>query len=1377
MADVQTTPVQTDPVDSLYNRLKTDGFSVPVKPEDFRSMMGTQDYAFKMHRFLFKNKYSVPEQFQDFYGLMNPEKKKEEPEPALPPGMAGLYQPPAPLPGPVGPLSNGSVATGEPTEQTPPTPDPTEDLQFDTEADRAKALASVDAQIAAHQKEAIAGLGMAAVGKFPVEIEKEREKALTTTKGLMYGYYQKKLKDEKALEWEKAQAEDYLKDPVGHLERLIENLKALPEDVQDDVDRRVLKSSEQELVKIKAINATYEGDMKKATLTGVDQQSQEKRDLTHGRENIGIDKDIEANPFVTLGKSGWNTMAYQLPSSMVASAAAGAKPSMDRPSSEAMFPKYYNTKETAEMLGKKRELETQLAAIHNSPTFKHGQRRAENRKKIQAIYDQLHDLDQEIGPVSPTGESITKEAKTNLLIWAADRQIQGEELTKNLISSLDKINDPVDVLNWFSYALGQAAGQIPASVATGGITSMGQEVGSIYLEGVQKIAKEHGLRGAAGIAWVIQNDLDHPAFALAYGTAAGLLDYISAKNVVRMGKQSLWTSLRNRIGDMAKSGGIEAGTEYAQTWMEQIGASQVAGGDLAKAWKGANTNAAFMERLESAAQGAVGGTGLHTVSHLSEKRINAPQGILGKQNEEPKKPGGPPPGGPVSETTTKAPLPSEGVTKEPETNKRPPGSPPAPVPESIKPIVASELADLERSLKSEQDYYADHPKDLLERLSDKFNKTFRNSKTYQEELKDKIELLKNDPITFYQNDLKQLQRWEKGQPGEFTDSIDRTKEIITKLKDATPDTGIPKEIKGFKVIEKVESTPDGEEVFRVEGDRFLTRDGKELAVAGVKIKEPNKPPDGPPPSTKPIGEQVEPAEIQRQMKPITDQMATAEQTFEKAGFDIDGTYDGETIVTSKETGEIVMPEELPEHLKKLAGQYEEANQKLSDFSEQDTHKALEESRKALKGELVPHEVVETKAPSTLKKGDIFGKGLKGKNLTGEGFKMIGTNSDGDIVGEDSNGVRAVKKGDIIISQPINFVPGKGIQFPAPKGEFLITDEEAKTFPAGYKVIGKNTMGQPVAENDKGERKRISRGEVIDEPEFRQSTLYDDFLTEDEAAEQEKEREKTRKDVHENAQKKAFAKPIYSFAFQEPEAKDFMQTVRKVRENFEYESDKLAWQSVIAGEIEAETLMTGKYPNGKKIDRQEVIDRLRDHAQILKDFITKQGDEQVHKPVSEPTEPKTGSFGNDKAHLLKVVQQEGIEETLRSYKSDLDVKLKALEEKTKYQKGKLPHQNSADKDIQSLNRRIEETKRDIEILEEIKKEQEKETKPTEEKDFTPEEADRLVGRKLTEAQYDTMVKLTTNKGNKVEMRAGVAHKDMVEQKRRLDRFIKCLGKKA
>ena len=68
---------------------------------------------------------------------------------------------------------------------------------------------------------------------------------------------------------------------------------------------------------------------------------------------------------------------------------------------------------------------------------------------------------------------------------------------------------------------------------------------------------------------------------------------------------------------------------------------------------------------------------------------------------------------------------------------------------------------------------------------------------------------------------------------------------------------------------------------------------------------------------------------------------------------------------------------------------------------------------------------------------------------GKGFKVIGKNSDGDLVGEDSNGVRAVKKGNIVISQPVGMVPTKSgmqIQVNNPEGEFMTVEEGQKAKP-------------------------------------------------------------------------------------------------------------------------------------------------------------------------------------------------------------------------------------------------------------------------------------------------------------------------------------------
>lgn len=58
------------------------------------------------------------------------------------------------------------------------------------------------------------------------------------------------------------------------------------------------------------------------------------------------------------------------------------------------------------------------------------------------------------------------------------------------------------------------------------------------------------------------------------------------------------------------------------------------------------------------------------------------------------------------------------------------------------------------------------------------------------------------------------------------------------------------------------------------------------------------------------------------------------------------------------------------------------------------------------------------------------------------FKVIGTNSEGNKVGEDKNGVRGVLKGSVIVSQPVGIIPGQGISVSSPEGQFM-TKEESK----------------------------------------------------------------------------------------------------------------------------------------------------------------------------------------------------------------------------------------------------------------------------------------------------------------------------------------------
>lgn len=294
---------------------------------------------------------------------------------------------------------------------------------------------------------------------------------------------------------------------------------------------------------------------------------------------LGIERpNPESNILTTTGKSIWNVLRYQLPSGIVAGVAALNQ----------NLPK-----------GSGAEV-----------TYGSGFVKEDDRKK----------------------------ANFEALKWADKQQKQGAEFTKDLVSSLDKVEDPLDFINWVGYATGQAAGQIPVAIGTFGVSSIGQEVGSIYLEGVKKIAEEKGLvnpiTGEPLIEAVINQELDDPAAAVAWGTAAGALDYVGAKGVMSFGKSQFKKALRDRVL-VAKAAGTEGGTEYTQTFMEQIGSNRVAGNDLSKAWDNA-LRTGGTERLEALAQGAVGGGGAVAVTSAipNKKGKNVQATEQGQKAEE-----------------------------------------------------------------------------------------------------------------------------------------------------------------------------------------------------------------------------------------------------------------------------------------------------------------------------------------------------------------------------------------------------------------------------------------------------------------------------------------------------------------------------------------------------------------------------------------------------------------------------------------------------------------------------------------------------------------------------------------------------------------------
>lgn len=256
----------------------------------------------------------------------------------------------------------------------------------------------------------------------------------------------------------------------------------------------------------------------------------------------------ETNPIYSFGKSIWNFMSNQLPSSLSSAAAA---------------------------LNQNMIMEDRLVGMRSTMTDKQREAYKEG----------------------------AKEGKIALLKFADEQAQQGAKISQELVSSLSEADDPIDRLNWFSTILGQATGQIPLSMATRGVSSVTQEIGSIYLESVKKIASETGKT----IDQVINEGLDSPAQAIAWGAAAGVLDHVGARGVLGSSRKAFASGLRNRVLEMAKAGAIEGGTEYTQTFFEQIGADNAAGKEFTDAFSEAFTSAKAQERLEALAAGAVSG--------------------------------------------------------------------------------------------------------------------------------------------------------------------------------------------------------------------------------------------------------------------------------------------------------------------------------------------------------------------------------------------------------------------------------------------------------------------------------------------------------------------------------------------------------------------------------------------------------------------------------------------------------------------------------------------------------------------------------------------------------------------------------------------------
>lgn len=309
-----------------------------------------------------------------------------------------------------------------------------------------------------------------------------------------------------------------------------------------------------------------------------------------------FEKNKERNPAATLGKTLWNTMRYQLPADLI----GGQMALEDLPKdlNEAVFnPVFNKLDDKSEPTNTESPgwLNKVMSFITHKPTEK-------EKADMEARRGEPSEIDLH---------------RKQMLSQALDLKKDGNEANKYLVNSLGKADDFLDYMNWAGAAIGQGVGQIPTAVATKGASAFGQEIGTIYLDGVQELAKEKGTSPEE----IIKSGQDESIFPVLFGFGAGALDLIGAKGVMKsFSKDQVMKSLRERGLGFLKVAGKESLTEGGQSILEQLGVKKAAGQTWEEAFKSIDPK----DIAESMAQGFVAGGGLHAigsgVNNLSNKK-------------------------------------------------------------------------------------------------------------------------------------------------------------------------------------------------------------------------------------------------------------------------------------------------------------------------------------------------------------------------------------------------------------------------------------------------------------------------------------------------------------------------------------------------------------------------------------------------------------------------------------------------------------------------------------------------------------------------------------------------------------------------------------
>src|SRR6185369_3494457 len=208
-----------------------------------------------------------------------------------------------------------------------------------------------------------------------------------------------------------------------------------------------------------------------------------------------------------------------------------------------------------------------------------GKGASQRDKELQGVIARNPELanQQNSWGIGPTLAEEQARAQAGKITAEKEVQLQKNEAAKKLggvVQNFKDIKSASDVASYIGQALGQAGGQIPLSVATGGASSFLMEAAAVYDEQLDQLAEIHNISREE----VIARGLDKPAEGEVYAMLAGGLDAVSAGSVMslfksaagKQAKQSVMKAfLKNFLGE-----GI---TEGAQGNLEQLGATQGSG--------------------------------------------------------------------------------------------------------------------------------------------------------------------------------------------------------------------------------------------------------------------------------------------------------------------------------------------------------------------------------------------------------------------------------------------------------------------------------------------------------------------------------------------------------------------------------------------------------------------------------------------------------------------------------------------------------------------------------------------------------------------------------------------------------------------------------